>query len=119
MGHANKNAEANLPRFTTLPHASQNVTAGTGTIRFRSERIMLSTALAGWNVGLAEQEDGKVEVWFASLLLGWIDPATSAFRPSVPVKGVAATADPGDSATLHRPDPRKAPTKAVHPAQEV
>jgi len=98
---------------------TRKVNAGSGTIRFRSERIMLSTALAGWNVGLAEQENGKVDVWFASLLLGWIDPATSSFSPSVPGKGVAAAADPGDSATLHRPDPRKAPTKAVQPAQEV
>lgn len=97
---------------------TRKVNASSGTIRFRSERIMLSTALSGWNVGLAEQADGQVEVWFASLLLGWIDPATSSFRASVPKRG-AATADPGDSATLHRPDPRNKPNKAVQPSPEV
>ena len=90
-----------------------------GTIGFQSELIRLSTALGGWNVGLAEQSDGLVEVWFASLLLGHIDPATSSFRASVPARGAAATAPSGDSATLHRPKARNSRTKAVQPAPNV
>ena len=98
---------------------TRKVAASSGTIRFRSERIMLSTALAGWNVGLTEQDDGQVEVWFASLLLGWIDPATSSFRPSVTGRGAAAAAHPGDSATLHRPNARSSPHNAVQPTPHL
>ncbi len=97
---------------------TRKVTAGSGGIRFRSERIMLSRALSGWDVGLAEQADGRIEVWFASLLLGWIDPATSSFRASDPSRVAAAAADPGDSATLHRPDPRKSSVKAVQTTRQ-
>ena len=98
---------------------TRKVTPLSGMIGFRSEKIKLSTALAGWNVGLAEQADGLVEVWFASLLLGHIDPATSSFRASVPARGAAAAAPSGDSATLHRPKARNSRTKAVQPAPNV
>lgn len=98
---------------------TRKVNPQSGTIRFRSERIMLSTALAGWNVGLAEQPDGRVDVWFASLLLGQIDPATGSFRVSVPVHGEAAATASGDSATLHHPKPRKPRSNTVQPAQNV
>ena len=98
---------------------TRKVNGLSGTIGFRAERIMLSTALAGWNVGLAEQSDGLVEVWFASLLLGQIDPKTGSFRASVPARAGAAAAPSGDSAPLHRPKARNAPTKAVQPAPNV
>ena len=52
-----------------------------GSIKFEGESIMLSTALRGWNVGLAPQQNALVEVWFASLLVGHLDPHTSAFKP--------------------------------------
>jgi putative transposase len=90
-----------------------------GTIGFQSELIRLSSALGGWNVGLAEQPDGLVEVWFASLLLGHIDPKTSSFRASIPARGATATAHSGDSATLHRPNARRPSSKAVQPAPNV
>ncbi len=90
-----------------------------GTITFRSEQISLSAALAGWNVGIAEQADGQVEVWFASLLLGWFDPETSSFQPSIPGRKGAAAADAVDSATLHQPHPRGPLSKAVHPTLNV
>ena len=90
-----------------------------GTICFRSEKIRLSGALSGWNVGLSEQPDGMVEVWFARLLLGQIDPRTSSFRPSVPAPKAVASAHSGDSATLHRPYARNSPSKAVQPAKNV
>lgn len=98
---------------------TRKVNASSGMIRFQSERIMLSTALAGWNVGISEQPDGTVEVWFANLLLGHIDPQTAAFRQSIPTQKSVPAANPGDSATLHRPDPRKAPAKAVQPTPQV
>lgn len=90
-----------------------------GTIGYRSEKIRLTAALAGWNVGLTEQPDGQVEVWFASLLLGRIDPKTSSFHASIPARRGAATADSFDSATLHQPNPRSSRPKAVQPTLNV
>ena len=51
----------------------------TGTIRYEGEFITLSTALRGWSVGLSPRPDGLVEVWFAELLVGHLDPTTSSF----------------------------------------
>ena len=39
----------------------------------------LSTSLAGWSLGLKDNSEGRIEVWFARLLLGWIDPASASF----------------------------------------
>lgn len=77
-----------------------------GTIQYQGELIMLSTALGGWNVGLAPQESGSVEVWFASLLLGHIDPETSSFSSIRIPPGRMPTGSLVDSATLHRPKSR-------------
>jgi putative transposase len=52
-----------------------------GTIRQAQESIFLSTALAGWSVGLEQRTDGLLNVWFSKLLLGQLDPHTSSFRP--------------------------------------
>jgi len=53
-----------------------------GTIRYQGEHIAISSALGGWDVGLAPQHSGhQVEVWFAKLLIGHIDPKTSSFQP--------------------------------------
>ncbi len=60
-----------------------------------------------------------VDVWFASLLLGRIDPKTSSFRVSIPAPGKGAPAPSGDSATLHPPKERVPVTKAVKPVLEV
>lgn len=52
----------------------------TGTIHFEGESIMLSTTLAGWSVGLNPLPEGFIEVWFAELIIGHIDPETWSFR---------------------------------------
>jgi putative transposase len=79
-----------------------------GSIKFEGESIMLSTALRGWNVGLAPQQNALVEVWFASLLAGHLDPHTSAFKP-IQVRKQKRTGSSADSATLHRSKHRPAP----------
>ena len=86
--------------------ATRKVNERLGTIRFEGERILLSTTLGGWNVGLAPQEDGLVEVWFSRLLLGHIDPTTSSFKPVQAPPKAAASGPSADSATLHRPKGR-------------
>jgi putative transposase len=54
-----------------------------GEISIDGESIFLSTALSGWSVGLKKEIDGnQFEVWFGSLLLGYLDLQTSGFEPS-------------------------------------
>ena len=55
-----------------------------GVIGYRREKIMITTAVAGWSVGLSPQVNGLVEVWFSKLLLGHIDPETSSFQAARP-----------------------------------
>ena len=86
---------------------TRQVTTRQGTIKFQRETIKLSTALGGWNVGLAPQQNGLVEVWFSSLLLGHIDPQTAAFTPLHSPKEAKRTGLLADSATLHRPTGRQ------------
>lgn len=83
---------------------SRWVNRSQGVIRYQGQTIAISKALGGWNLGLAPKQSGEVEVWFARLLLGHIDPQTSSFKP------IATTTDPrspagplADYATLHRP----------------
>ena len=50
-----------------------------GTIKLDGQSIFLSSALAGWSVGLKSIAQDRLEVWFGRLLLGEIDPAASNF----------------------------------------
>jgi len=75
-----------------------------GKLRYHGEQITISSALARWNVGIAPQEDGRVEIWFAHLLLGHIDPQTAAFNPiQRSCHDSGAHGRGADYATLHRP----------------
>ena len=51
-----------------------------GAIGYNDVRLFISTSVRGWSVGLKPLANGQVEVWFARLLLGWIDPATESFQ---------------------------------------
>jgi transposase InsO family protein len=50
-----------------------------GRIMWAGMPLFITTSLAGWSVGLKPMENGRLEVWFGRLLLGWIDPATESF----------------------------------------
>jgi putative transposase len=52
---------------------------GSGQIRWENELHFVTTSLAGWSVGLKGTPEGRIEVWFARLLLGWIDPLSASF----------------------------------------
>lgn len=52
-----------------------------GSIRYEGEPIFLSQALARWDVGLRPRADGNLDVFFARLLLGRIEPQSAAFIP--------------------------------------
>jgi len=57
-----------------------------GTIGYGGDHIAISAALRHWNVGLSSCDHGGVDVWFAKLLVGHIDPKAAAFRPVTPPK---------------------------------
>ena len=50
-----------------------------GVIKLDGESLFLSTALAGWCVGLKPIETELMEVWFGRLLLGQVDLSASSF----------------------------------------
>jgi transposase InsO family protein len=50
-----------------------------GRIMWAGIPLFITTSLAGWSVGLKAMGNGRREVWFGRLLLGWIDPATESF----------------------------------------
>ena len=51
-----------------------------GTIKWENQIIFISSSLAGWSVGLKQNKGACLELWFANLLLGFIDPETSSFK---------------------------------------
>lgn len=65
-----------------------------GYIRYCQERIFLTTAVAGWHVGLKLMQPEILEVWFHYLRLGQIDLKTNRFAsaPSRSSKAVGLAA---------------------------
>ena len=51
-----------------------------GCIRWKDQSLFVSQSLSGWNVGLKSTQNQKIELWFAQLLLGHLDPATISFE---------------------------------------
>ena len=72
----------------------RKVAVGTGCIRYGGELIQISTALSGWSVGLSPLPNGLIEVWFAELLVGHIDPKTSSFVAIRPDRDEAGQTKP-------------------------
>lgn len=57
-----------------------------GGIKFGGQMILISTSLAGWDLGLGERRGDEIELWFAHLLLGHLNARTFGFRPVIPNK---------------------------------
>ena len=53
-----------------------------GIILWRQDWIFISSALAGWSVGLEAARTGKWKIWFGRLQLGELDEAAWTFIPS-------------------------------------
>jgi len=60
-----------------------------GCIKYRSKLIFITTALAGWDVGLRVRDAANLEVWFNYLLIGTINLQTKRFD-SAPSRSVKA-----------------------------
>ena len=68
------------PGDVEYPSLESRKVSPQGHIMWGGYRYFLSTSLSGWSVGLKALEDGKFEVWFGRLLLGWVDPTTTSFQ---------------------------------------
>src|ERR1700748_3158142 len=51
-----------------------------GCIRFKDQSIFISQSLSAWNIGLKSTQNQGIELWFAQLLLGHLDPTTLSFE---------------------------------------
>jgi putative transposase len=51
-----------------------------GCIRWKDQSLFLSQSLSGWNIGLKSTQNGQIELWFAQLLLGYINPLMASFE---------------------------------------
>jgi len=67
------------PEDLDYPQMCTRRVSACGAIKFERQSLFLSSALAGWSVGLKPLTADRLEVWFGRLLLGQIDPATSSF----------------------------------------
>ena len=73
------------PEKLVYPGIESRRVKANGSIDFRGRWYFLSTALAGWDVGLAPVGSERWEVRFGRLVLGHLEEATEAFLPIVPV----------------------------------
>ncbi|WP_146856405.1 integrase core domain-containing protein, partial [Brevifollis gellanilyticus] len=53
--------------------------SSSGTVKWEQQSIFISRAIAGWSVGLRPSSEGLIDVYFANLQLGQIEPSTSSF----------------------------------------
>jgi putative transposase len=67
------------PEDLDYPQMCTRRVSACGAIKFDGQSLFLSSALAGWSVGLKPLTADRLEVWFGRLLLGEIDLATSSF----------------------------------------
>ena len=56
-----------------------------GLFHFKGFTCFLSTALAGWDIALASREDALLDVRFAQVTLGTLDPEKVEFTPAIPI----------------------------------
>jgi len=67
------------PEDLDYPQMCTRRVSACGAIKFEGQSLFLSSALAGWSVGLKPLTADRLEVWFGRLLLGEINLAASNF----------------------------------------
>jgi hypothetical protein len=70
------------PQDLSYPKMEARRVHCTGYSRYAGQRPFISSALAGWSVGLEACGEGKFNVHFGRLLLGQYDETTASFQPS-------------------------------------
>ncbi len=67
------------PQELIYPDMATRSVNRSGQISWQAQPLFITTSLAGWSLGLKTTAEKLIEVWFARLLLGWIDPTTDRF----------------------------------------
>src|SRR5438093_10187728 len=67
------------PEDLDYPQMCSRRVSAQGAIKLDGQTLFLSSALAGWSVGLKPIPQERMEVWFGPLLLGEVDLAASGF----------------------------------------
>src|SRR6266487_6777431 len=67
------------PEDLDYPQMCSRRVSAQGTIKLDGQTLFLSSALAGWSVGLKPITEQRMKVWFGPLLLGEVDLATESF----------------------------------------
>jgi transposase InsO family protein len=58
-----------------------------GAIKWANQEVFISTALAGWSIGLEPCAPGRYHVYFGRLLLGALDETTASFQRTATAPG--------------------------------
>ena len=69
------------PEQISYPGMATRRVKKAGAIYYEDQRIFISQALAGWDLGLRYRTEEVIEVYFAQLLLGVLETPTAAFIP--------------------------------------
>jgi putative transposase len=69
------------PEQISYPGMATRRVKKAGAICYENQRIFISQALAGWDLGLRYRSEELIEVYFAQLLLGVLEIPTAAFIP--------------------------------------
>ena len=72
------------PEDITYENMASRKVQTTGAIGWAGAHHFISTALQGWSVGVEPIDQERCNVWFGSLLLGQLEPATASFHPAQP-----------------------------------
>lgn len=92
------------PEDLSYPGMERRKVKQVGDIIWAGVRIFISSALAGWSVGLKPSTPGLYEVYFGRLKLGQLDEHTGSFKPAL----VDAAAQKSGQEAVP-PDPPAAP----------
>jgi putative transposase len=76
-----------IPQDLDYGRMNQRKVMPQGIINWQKQWVFISSALAGWSVGLEPLGNGKHHVWFGRLLLGEFDESALSFTPSTEEKG--------------------------------
>jgi len=68
-----------LPQKLEYPAMETRQILTTGHLKWQNEAIFISSALRGWNVGLRPCGRDLLEIYFANLRLGELEPSTASF----------------------------------------
>jgi hypothetical protein len=80
------------PEQVSYPGMATRRVKKTGAIGYEDQRVFISQALAGWDLGLGYRREQMLEVYFAQFLLGVLETPTAALVPITAMQSASAAA---------------------------